>query len=48
VNRAGLSDRLVLGPVEVGILLPAESVSIGGEFTTEELTDMRDRITALE
>jgi hypothetical protein len=48
VNRAGMSDRLVLGPVEVGILLPAESVSIGGEFTTEELTDMRDRITALE
>lgn len=48
VNRAGVSDRLIIGPVEVGVLLPAESVAVEGGFDRSELEDMRNRIAALE
>lgn len=48
VNRAGMSDRLILGPVTVGVLLPAESVSIGGTFDFAKMTELESRIAALE
>lgn len=48
LNRAGLSPRLILGPVEVGVLIPAESVSVGGVYDQAKLDEFEARITALE
>lgn len=46
-NKAGLSERLILGPVEVGVLIPAESVAVGN-YDQAALDDMLARIAALE
>lgn len=46
LNRAGLSDRLIMGPVEVGVLIPAESVTVGGTWDAASIQSIKDRIDA--
>lgn len=44
-NQAGLSDRLILGPVIVGVLLPAEAGAVG-TFDEAALDDIVARLVA--